>query len=560
MSSLPSILIHTRESEIIDAALEAFRELPNVFRRGNTLVEIVLGTESDDLGSGADRTPVLLTLTPPRVRELLTQCVSWWKKNAKAETVPAHPPSWVVDEIFARQRWPMLRPLDGIIEHATVRADGTVLVAAGYDAATSLFVSTPLLEGLLLEPSRDDARCAAKALLGLIVDFPFATESGRSAWLAGLLAIVARPAFTGPVPMLVFDANAPGTGKSRLADLIGVITTGRPMPRQPPSSDESEQRKVITSIVLAGHGAVLIDNVVGTIGGPSLDAALTSDVWQDRLLGGNRAIRLPMRVLFFATGNNLQLVGDLARRCLYVRLETHHERPEERNDFQHADLLGFALQNRAQFLAAALTILRAYFVAGRPTPAFRPLGSFEGWSRLVRAAIVWAGRPDPCTTTADIPSTHERESAALVVVMGALANPRGTTVAQLLKHAQADDALREALAELVPPREGHNLASAVSVGTKLGNVRGRVIDGRRIDPVGKTSPIRWKASAPTPSWGSGANGVTPSASAMLASSPITPTDPTRDDAPPWLDTYADDERAAIQAENENRNGETQWKM
>ena len=562
MRSLPSILIRTKESEVVDEALDALRQLPSLFRRGDTLVEIVSDAEADDSGLATDRAPRLLTITKPRVRELLTQCASWFRTTEKSDIVPAHPPPWVIEEIFARQRWPMLRPLDGIIEHATLRPDGTVLDAAGYDATTALFVSSPTLDGLVAQPSRDDAQRAAKELLELVADFPFATESGRSAWLAGVLAVVGRPAFTGPVPMLVFDANAPGTGKSRLADLVGVITTGRTMPRQPPSSDESEQRKVITSIVLAGHAAVLIDNIVGTIGGPSLDAALTSDVWQDRLLGGNRTIRLPMRVLFFATGNNLQLVGDLARRCMYARLETEHERPEERRDFTHPDLMGFALENRARLLAAALTLLRAYFVAGCPQPAFRPLGSFEGWSRVVRAAIVWTGLADPCTTTADIPSTRERESAALTSIMAALTNPRGTTASQLLARTRVDEGLREALVELVPPRDGLDLPSSVNLGTRLGSVRGRVIGGRRLDRVGATSPIRWCARAPMPTRAraSGAGGADRAASTATESSPTSPTSPARDDAQGWPDTYADDERASIQAENENTNGESRWTM
>jgi len=353
--------------------------------------------------------------------------------------------------------------------------------------------------------------------------------------------------------MLVFDANAPGTGKSRLADLIGLITTGRPMPRQPPCSDEGEQRKVITTIVLAGHAAVLIDNVVGTIGGPSLDAALTSDIWQDRLLGGNRAIQLPMRVLFFATGNNLQLVGDLSRRCLYARLETDHERPEERTDFQHADLCGFARSNRGGFLAAALTMVRAYVVAGRPPPAFRPLGSFEGWSGLVRAAIVWAGLADPCTTTANIPSARERESSALAIIMRSLTNPRGTTALQLLARARVDEELREAVVELVPPRDGQDIPSALNLGTKLAGVRGRVVTGRRIDHVGTSSPVRWSAQGVMGPRANGVNGGTPAVFSATAPIPTIPTDPTPD-------TQADEERAAIQADNETTHGESQWTM
>jgi hypothetical protein len=49
----------------------------------------------------------------------------------------------------------------------------------------------------------------------------------------------------------------------------------------------------------------------------------------------------------------------------------------------------------ARLLSAALTVLRAFHAAGRPTQDMRAWGSYTPWSNLVRAAIVWAGWPDP---------------------------------------------------------------------------------------------------------------------------------------------------------------------
>jgi RepB DNA-primase from phage plasmid len=51
-------------------------------------------------------------------------------------------------------------------------------------------------------------------------------------------------------------------------------------------------------------------------------------------------------------------------------------------------------RGRPQYVADCLTVLRAYIVAGAPEQT-RPLGSFEGWSRLVRDALVWLGEADP---------------------------------------------------------------------------------------------------------------------------------------------------------------------
>ena len=55
------------------------------------------------------------------------------------------------------------------------------------------------------------------------------------------------------------------------------------------------------------------------------------------------------------------------------------------------------LANRGRYVAACLTIVRAYALAGRPGK-LAPLLSFEAWSDNVRSALVWLGRPDVAET------------------------------------------------------------------------------------------------------------------------------------------------------------------
>lgn len=59
-----------------------------------------------------------------------------------------------------------------------------------------------------------------------------------------------------------------------------------------------------------------------------------------------------------------------------------------------------ALHDRPKLVTAGLTLLRAYIVAGRPTP-LDTIGSFEKWN-LVREALVWLGLPDPAATRESI--------------------------------------------------------------------------------------------------------------------------------------------------------------
>ncbi len=89
------------------------------------------------------------------------------------------------------------------------------------------------------------------------------------------------------------------------------------------------------------------------------------------------------------------------------RLDARSERPDERQfDF---DAITLAHQQRAHLLVAGLTILRAYFVAGRPLKGkVRDVGSFDDWT-LIREALVWLGQPDPALTRQQVLSNDQRQ-------------------------------------------------------------------------------------------------------------------------------------------------------
>lgn len=65
---------------------------------------------------------------------------------------------------------------------------------------------------------------------------------------------------------------------------------------------------------------------------------------------------------------------------------------------RQAELYDWIPKNRGRLISAALTILKAYEAAGRPDVKLTPYGSFNEWSALVRAALVWVGHTDPCQT------------------------------------------------------------------------------------------------------------------------------------------------------------------
>jgi hypothetical protein len=502
----PEVKISTEQRDVNDAAVKALAIDPSVYQRGGLLVHVVRDASGRDKLKikRQPRAPQIVALPAAVLRERLAAAAQW-KKWAKTEHawMSAHPPDWSVAAIHARGTWEGVRALAGVVETPVLRPDGTVLDKPGYDVDTELVyepgAAFPELEQ---NPTGQDALAALDCLLEVVADFPFSKPEHRSSWLAALLTPLARHAFAGPSPLFLFDANSRGAGKSKLTDIIALIVSGRPMARMTQAKDDEEQRKRITTVAMAGDPLILLDNVEGTLGSESLNAALTGTEWKDRLLGGNIQVTLPLLAVWFATGNNVVLAGDTTRRTLWCRLETPYEKPEERSKFLHPELEAWVAVERPRLVHAAVTLLRAYCAAGRPDMKLLGWGSFEGWSRLIRHCLVWAGQPDPGLTREELAETSDSERSLLEGLIAGWEelDPMrgGLTVREALNRLEGDSSkysrLRNVLDELAPAKGGA-LPSPRSVANKLKHLRGRIIGGLALDKAAaddRDGFARWK--------------------------------------------------------------------
>jgi len=131
------------------------------------------------------------------------------------------------------------------------------------------------------------------------------------------------------------------------------------------------------------------------------------------MLGASKNVETLVNAAMYATGNNLMIVGDLTRRTIICALDAHCERPELRTfDTNPLDLVRV---RRGRLVAAALTLLRAWHVAGEHDD-IAPLGSFESWSRRVREALIWLDRADPCETVAKVREDDPNRAGLLAVL------------------------------------------------------------------------------------------------------------------------------------------------
>jgi len=505
------ITVDFDEHRVVDDAIKAISTQDNVYQRGGGLVQIVRGAKTPKGIARPQDSPRIGSMRYARIRELLADAAIWLRQG-KEDMERVHPPEWVVKAVDARGQWEGIPQLEAVVESPILRADGSVLQQAGYDQATGIvFAPNGDFPKVPEKPSRDDAVKAANFLLQAVEDFPFGKPVHRAAWLAGLVTPLARYAFHGPAPLFLHDANVRGCGKSLLTDVVAIVTTGRSMARMSLPRDDDEIRKRITALAIVGEPEILIDNVPNTLGSPSLDAALTATSWSDRILGQSAmASGIPLYATWYASGNNVVLVGDTARRVVHIRLESCEENPEERSGFRHPDLLAWVRFERPKLTAAAVTILAGYFGAGKPDQHLKAWGSYEAWSDVVRQAIVWVGLPDPADTRTELASQADQEALALRQLLtgweeidpGGHGVPISEVLRELSDKPAVYEGLHAALCELCPPKDGKTL-NPRSIGAKLHHLRRRVVGGKYLDSRTTNRGLAWMVRSTSGNGGTG---------------------------------------------------------
>lgn len=499
----PLLEITPNEHEVILRAITVVGRLESVYHRAGRLVEI-----------GRDH--AIRQPSAGRVRELLTEAAEVGRHQV-VETAPGvrerrwaacHPPAWLPNGIADRGDYgDAVRPIEGVLDAPTIRPDGSLLTVPGYDPATRLYLAPGIDLAAIPDDPTSEAKDAAERLLDLVGDFPWVSPEHAGVWLAGLLALVGRPAIDGPLPLWLISGNTPGTGKDLLVEVLSAIALGRPAPVTPVPPEE-EFGKLLTAVLISGQRLVLLGNAAngGEVGFPALDAALTSTELQARVLGASELIRARHSTLWVATGNNVTPRHDLFRRCLPIRLESPLERPETRTDFRLADcpccrgqVARHALTHRAAYLRDCLILLRhchADAVDGGPTigyPAFEravlsPLGRLLGLDLTATRTI------------SDADSEQVRIARAVILGWRGLPNGKvGLSARQALSIVEADAvrfaSLRDALLEW---STDDRLPSPRTVGNRLKSFRGRVFGGWRIVQTTKGEHgVAWRVEPAT---------------------------------------------------------------
>jgi hypothetical protein len=372
----------------------------------------------------------------------------------------------------------------GIITTPTMRRDGSILTAPGYDPVTRLYhCADPDLHIPPIGTTRADAERRLLQLDNLLVGFPFCTEVDHAVGLSGLVSPCVRGA-AGTVPAHALSAPTAGSGKSHYVDLAASIVTGRACPVATAGSDEEETEKRLGGMLLAGFPIISIDNMTDSLGGDLLCQAVERPIIRLRPLGGSEIVEIESRTTLFATGNNLVVQGDMTRRTLVAHLDAKLERPEERQ-FTF-DPVQRVISDRGNYVSACLTIVRAYLLAGCPGK-LPQLASFGAWSDLVRSALVWLGCADPAQSMLEVRRSDPVLDTLRQVLNGwrRCFGQHGRTTRQVAEtfdagfNPQADEgqALLDLRAALEPVAGDRGRIDAAKLGYWLRRNKDRIVDG-----------------------------------------------------------------------------------
>jgi putative DNA primase/helicase len=473
--------LHQLASQAEDALIAA--GVP-FYARGGEIVRPIVDQVPTFRG-GKTKVTRLRAITEDMMRDQLSRVARWERYDGRAKKLVAtDPPKDVAKTILSRDGDWRLRRLAGVITTPTLRPDGSILAEPGYDPTTRLLLLEPPPMPAIPERPGRDAALAALVLLELLLDeFPFVTDADRSVALSALMTPVVRGAMQ-VAPLHAMTAPEAGTGKSYLIDIASAIATGEKAPVIAAGRNEEETEKRLGAELMTAQPIVSIDNLNGELAGDFLCQAIERPVVKPRVLGLSKNMRIQNTVCLFVNGNNIRLVGDVVRRVVLCSMDANMERPELRRFA--SDPVAAVLADRGRYVAAALTVARAYLAAGCPDLC-DPLASFEDWSRLVRSPLVWLGRADPVATMeaarADDPSRANLRAVA--AAWNAAVGPNKPLTAGELRDAAGnsadpDVALRKALLAVAPAVPRRDEIDAAKLGLYLRRNRGRVIDGLKI--------------------------------------------------------------------------------
>lgn len=376
-----------RASSIIDAYNKDNPNRPILMAKGSDLVTVIQDSEGAHMSH---------KVSASLLKYLLATIADWLEvytnQDGEEAILNVSPKEDAVRAISGMGQWTGVPPLDSIVGTPIFCRKWDLQDLEGYSSPTNTYYTGGVALG---DTDATDIRNVMDAKFfieeNLFADFPLNDESSLAhAWALFLLPYV-RFAINGPTPLHLMTAPMQGTGKGLLGDVCLAPFLGHDPAWTSAAENADEWRKKITTALMSSSSYVGIDNVSGALDSDSLASALTQSYWEDRVLGSNKEVRIKIRKIWVANGNNVSVSKDIARRCIWIRLDSNVEKPWERTEFRHPNIRGWVNDNRDKIVTSALTLINYWIKNGRPAFSGAPKGSYEEWSGVMGGILECIG-------------------------------------------------------------------------------------------------------------------------------------------------------------------------
>jgi hypothetical protein len=420
---------------VVNAAEEQLASLGRHFQAGDLIVSVETDPVTGD--------PSIVPTSAPALTRELSVAVIWEKYDGRTkEWKRCDPPARHLGILFDSRTFRYLPQLKGVVRQPYFReADGVLVTEPGYDPVSQRFGVFDPRQYVLGKLTKDGARQALAMLEALLIEFHFVAPTDKAAALSAIFTAVVRVS----LPLApAFHARAPvfGSGKTYLCELIGVFAGpgGNAKVSYPTTSEEAT--KVVLALLLTSPAVIEFDDMdTDWIPHGVIKRMLTTDQITDRILGVSKTATVSTRTLFLGSGNNVGPIRDLLRRVLTIHVDPRCATPATMA--YSGNPVDKVRKNRGAYVAAVLTIIRAWQEAGSPRAEIDNIVSYGGaWSDYCRFPLMWLGLPDPATALlAQV--RHDPDGDALLGLMTAWHRAFGskpTTVRNAVDRAFSVDA------------------------------------------------------------------------------------------------------------------------
>ncbi len=471
---------------IVDTAEQLLAATGHCYQSGGVIATIRTDADTNETS--------IYPITQPALLRKLSRIADWQRYDQRSEDwATTDPTAKYVTVLYDAGDYPHLPTLRGIARQPHLRIDGSLVKLAGYDRETGLFgVFDARLYNVPDNPTKADALAALQVLLELVEEVAFDDANDLSAAVCAMLTAAIRQALP-TAPAFLVTAHLYGSGKSFLVTLLCILATPHKVAGMAFPTDADEMRKTLISELIKSPPVINFDDMSGdVIPSDALKTTLTESYIAGRLLGVSKTVTCSTRSLILASGNNIQPIRDMARRVLTIKLDPKLEIPTTRT-FKRPNIENEARRDRARYVSAALTIIRAFIVAGQPKKEnVKTIASYGQWSDWCRQPLLWLGLADPASRLFE-QLDHDPDRELLGRVMEVWRNCYGD-MGKLLRDAIADanQELRDVLMDIAAERGEIN---SRLLGWWFKKHEGRIVDGFKITKVDSSrGSVKWRVA------------------------------------------------------------------